>query len=154
MKNILLAIILLSGFSRCNSQNIKDTASVEMKKYLSTIDSSFKNRKDDKDFIMFEKEKINYEGKQYYIYIFGSNQYIHKSYNYIMFYECSSCKNKVLGNSTMVEDMTQLNKIYSKSTEITKETFVHLVDILINNYSLGRNGRIINRSDWNKTKQN
>lgn len=139
---ILLFIICLN----VKAQDKTDSLKYAMLKVVESKDSSFVKKMNEKNLFYSAHGKINYRNKKYCIYDFGFEPVLHEPYLYVIYYECGSCDNIILGNGNEpIENIAELNKIYANSKNFSKKTYVELFNILIKDYLPDERGKIIDR---------
>lgn len=140
-------IAFVSIFFYCLSE--KSQNDVALKKYMIESIKPIKEFSEE-DLYYSSHGSIKYKGIKYIIYDFGFKPVLHEPYLYILFYECDSCDNVVLGKADFLKDLLTLNKFFIHSRNFNKKRYSILFNILKNDYLPGKQGKIINREDIKK----
>jgi hypothetical protein len=147
MKINFIFILLFTICLNVKAQDKVDSLKYAMLKVVESKDSSFIKKMNEKSLFYSTHGKITYQNKKYFIYDFGFEPVLHEPYLYIIFYECGSCDNIILGSKNEpIENIAKLNKIYANSKKFSKKTYVELFDILLKDYLPEKRGKIIDRS--------
>jgi hypothetical protein len=107
----------------------------------------------EKDLFFTFHGTIKYKSEKFQVYDFGFNPVLHEPYLYILFYNCNTCENLILGKKELLNDILDLNNMYINSTNFSKKLYSELFKILKNDYLPGKKGEIITREEFNKMKK-
>ena len=148
MRFFVLTIISIISFGCSHAQKSTDP----LKSYMVNSVKEIKQFSE-KDLFFTFHGTIKYKSEKFQVYDFGFNPVLHEPYLYILFYNCNTCDNLILGKKELLNDLLDLNSIYINSANFDKKLYSELFKILKNDYLPGKKGEIITREEFNKMKK-